>query len=193
MSSLSTSDAFPVDSNAFTGFGCNESNFFGVITYVNTFAMEENVICVESQFPGAPFPVAQKNVITCNAAEKTVIFSAYDCYTNCSVCIDDKPRLENVQNLSVYENVTNETCFEPKLLPAYADVPYNNLTSFNNVMQSSQVFVENSCISTYVGSNSVVGNNTPSLQPTSSAEWVGLNVFWFYVVAATVGFAALLG
>ena len=138
--------------------------------------------------------IPSKVVVTCSAAEKTALFSSYDCYTtNCSVCIDDKPRFESVQDFAMYENMTDETCFINKLLPAYQGIQFSNLTAFNNVMQASQILVKNSCISKYVGGNSVVGNSTPSLQSAPSGEWVGLNVFWFYVVAATVGIAALLG
>ena len=184
--STSSSAAFPM---AYKGYltggssGCNESNVFGEFTKLNATAMEENVFCDVDLFPGVGMVYPQKSVFNCNDAEKTVTVEQYDCYTpDCSVCNKDIDRVY-IQDISVYEQVTEETCFEIDFPPGYQNFTFSQVSSFKFEDPSPfiQNLVEHSCLSTYVHSD------------PSSGEWVGVNIFFWSYVVTSVGFAALIG
>ena len=60
--SLNTS----VPQNAFTGLGCNESNFYGEDITSSFVAMEENVFCEGDILPGQEEAYIGKFTTTCN-------------------------------------------------------------------------------------------------------------------------------
>ena len=107
--------------------------------------------------------------------------------TDCSICGETILSGTSVSPMSVWDEPTEETCFEVDVLPPY-DPAWNATTkSYRFIGDPStyaSIVVENSCIS-----KSLVlagGNTIISLKLTSSVEWVN----WFYVVVS-VGLAVI--
>ena len=188
-----------IPQNTYTGLGCNESNFFGEDITSSFVAVEENVFCEGDIFPGQEEAYIGKFTTTCNDTDGTVLLQWYQCNsTDCSENCDTTSSATWVSPMSVWVEATKETCFDMNLLPPYSPLAQEmNWTAISFMYTEdpspyTQILVENSCISTYLSSDSMDSSTTPSPQTTSSGEWVGLSVCWFYVVASA-GFAVLFG
>lgn len=169
--------------------GCNESSFYGKeVSITSLVTMKENVFCEINLSPGQSKATYGKYIATCNEADKTVLFKWYDCNTtDCSKCDENLLRAW-VAPISVWDDPTEETCFEVDILPPYE--PTWNTTSISYRFASdpsvyASLIVENSCISISVASASA-SINTLQLIPISSYDWDR----WLYAALA-IGFAVI--
>mmetsp|Transcript_21170 Transcript_21170/g.34674 ORF Transcript_21170/g.34674 Transcript_21170/m.34674 type:complete len:226 (+) Transcript_21170:92-769(+) len=180
--------------NTYVGLGCNESNFYGEDITSNFVAMEENVFCEGDLSPGQAEASYGKYISTCNDATKTVMFKWYDCSTtDCSICDDSKLRRTWVTPISVWDQPTEETCFDVEIsnggnLFRRRTNPkrYTTTMSYRFMEDPSiyaNIIVENSCISNSLASSSI---DTLQLKPMSSFKWDR----WLYAGLA-VGFAVI--
>ncbi|KAK1740854.1 hypothetical protein QTG54_008106 [Skeletonema marinoi] len=179
----------------FEGLGCKEDNFHERIRIEvditrSLVVMEENMFCesdVHNTFSGQNYTQLGAYTTACDDDEKTVLFTWYACHTtDCSDC-DDTISMRWKTPMSVWDEPTDETCFEMDIQPPYD--PIVDLTEgisyrlTGDPSTHASIVVKNSCMS-----KSLARGNTLSSKPSSSGRWVGLNVCWYYLVAS-VGFA----
>ena len=149
--------------------------------------MEENVFCEAAVSPGQAKTTYGKYITTCNDEEKTVMFECYGCNTaDCSICDESLLRRTWVTPISVWNDPTEETCFEVDVLLPYEPTWNNTAMSYRFAEDPSiyaNFIVENSCISISLALASI---NTLQLQPISSYDWDQ----WLYVGLA-IGFAVI--
>ena len=179
------------------GKGCNESSFIGGAITTSLVVMKENVFCEGNANAGGLGDQVlgyAKLISSCDNAEETVTVKWHQCNTtDCSEC---SPETELsgiwVFPLNVWDEPTQDTCFDADLLPPYDPALNVTALSYKYANDSSiftDILIQNSCISKSLG-----GVNTPSSKPASSdasGEWIGLNA-WNYLVVS-VGFGLLFG
>ena len=176
----------------YEGLGCNESYVFGEDITTSLAVMEENLFCEGDAYPGQAEASYGKFTTTCDDDEKTVMIKWHSCNTtDCSICGETILSGTSVSPMSVWDEPTEETCFEVNVLPPY-DPSWNatkmSYRFIDDPSTYTSIVVENSCISKSLAG----GNSIPLSKPSSSGEWVGLNIHWYYLVAS-VGFALLFG
>lgn len=176
---------------AYDESGCNESSFHGKeVIITRLVAMEENVFCEVDVSSEQADTTYGKFITTCNDAEKTVMFQWYDCNrADCSICDESLLHRTWVTPISVWDEPTEETCFEVDLLPPYEPTWNTTIAISYRFTEDPSIYanviVENSCISRTIASASA-SINTLQLQPISSYDWDK----WLYMGLA-IGFAVI--